>query len=42
MADVKITDNRPSVKKLFETRAHFALELIGQAAEGHAKDDCPV
>lgn len=42
MSDVKITDNRPTVKKLFESKAQLALDLIGQAAEGHAKSDCPV
>lgn len=42
MSDVKITDNRPEVKKEFNLKLLLALELIGQKAEGYAKDDCPV
>lgn len=42
MSDVKITDNRPQVRKALETKEHFALDLIGERAEGYAKDDCPV
>lgn len=42
MSDVKITDNRPEVRKEFNIKAALALSLIGQKAEGYAKDDCPV
>lgn len=42
MSDVKITDNRPEVKKEFNLKLSLALKLIGQKAEGYAKDDCPV
>ena len=42
MSDVKITDNRPQVKKEFDIKLALALKLIGQKAEGYAKDDCPV
>ena len=42
MSDVKITDNRPEVKKEFNIKLALALSLIGQKAEGYAKDDCPV
>lgn len=42
MSDYKITDNRPAVKKEFDMKVALALKLIGQKAEGYAKDDCPV
>lgn len=42
MSDVKITDNRPQVKKEMTSKRSLALELIGQTAEGYAKDNCPV
>lgn len=42
MSDYKITDNRPQVKKEFNAKLALALSLIGQKAEGYAKDDCPV
>lgn len=42
MSDVKITDNRPEVRKEFNIKAALALSLIGHKAEGYAKDDCPV
>ena len=42
MSDYKITDNRPQVKKEFDIKLALALELIGQKAEGYAKDDTPV
>lgn len=42
MSDYKITDNRPQVKKELTAKIALALELIGQKAEGYAKDDTPV
>lgn len=39
---VKFTDNSPKVKAEMERKISLALDLIGQTAEGYAKDNCPV
>lgn len=42
MRGINITDNRPLFKKEMDIKIGLALDLIGQKAEGYAKDDCPV
>ena len=38
---VKFTDNSPLFKAEMKRKIELALDLIGQTAEGYAKDDCP-
>ena len=39
---VKISDHSPEVLAAMAQQVSIALESIGQAAEGYAKDECPV
>lgn len=39
---VNFKDNSGKVRKEFADKVQLALKLIGEAAEGHAKADCPV
>ena len=39
---VKFTDNSKLFMSEMQRKVELALDLIGQAAEGHAKDNCPV
>ena len=38
----KFTDNSPLFKNEMKRKLELALDLIGQTAEGYAKDNCPV
>lgn len=42
MTEVKLDDFSPKVIEQMEEQVLIGLELIGQAAEGHAKGECPV
>lgn len=39
---IKFTDNSDIVKRELEKKILKALSVIGEAAEGYAKEDCPV
>lgn len=40
--DVNITDNSKEILSEFEEKIKLALDLIGNEAEGFAKEECPV
>lgn len=40
--EVVFHSNRPMVESEFKRKKKLALDLIGEAAEGHAKENCPV
>lgn len=42
MAVINFRDESGKVKKELRDKVQLALKLIGEAAEGHAKADCPV
>ena len=42
MTEVKLDDFSPKILEQMEEQVLLGLELIGQAAEGHAKEECPV
>jgi len=42
MSDVNFVDNSQIVLKELNDKIGIALEAIGEAAEGHAQDECPV
>lgn len=39
---IKFTDNSDKVKEEFEDLVQLALSVVGEKAEGFAKEDCPV
>jgi hypothetical protein len=42
MTEIKLTDYSPKVLEQMEEQVLLGLELIGQEAEGNAKDECPL
>ena len=40
--EVTFHSNRPIVESEFKKKMKLALDLIGEAAEAHAKENCPV
>lgn len=40
--EVVFHSNRPMVESEFKKKMKLALDLIGEAAEAHAKENCPV
>lgn len=42
MADIEVKDNSKEYLAAFEKQLALGLRAVGEAAEGHAKKDCPV
>lgn len=40
--EVEFKSNKDEVLSAFQQKVKLALDLIGEAAEGHAKENCPV